>query len=369
MLLPPVGAIPSAASGRVPARITSTPRYLPGRAAHTTPAQRNDITPSEVPEEAMTAVVLIPLVLQLVVPLALIGWVALSRGFGRAPLLLDVAIAAAYVCAIAVAGLWLVLPWYLPAVYLALLGAAVMVRLRREAGSAEPPSVPLRHRPLGLAIRSVVLLACLAVTGRSLAGWRLPDGSPVDLAFPLDQGTYLVAAGGSNGLLSPHVTTLTGERYAPFRGQSFGVDLVALGAWGSRASGPFPSDPSGFAIFGHEVHAPCAGTVVAAVDGRPDEHEGQVPRSELTGNHVIVECAGVWVVLAHMQWGSVAPGEGDRVDVGDVLGRVGNSGQSDEPHLHVHAQTPGTAEAPIGGDPVPVTFDGDYLVRNERVQR
>ena len=49
------------------------------------------------------------------------------------------------------------------------------------------------------------------------------------------------------------------------------------------------------------------------------------------------------------------------------LGEVGNSGNSDEPHLHVHAQRPGRPWDLFTADPLPVRFDGRYLVRNDRV--
>jgi murein DD-endopeptidase MepM/ murein hydrolase activator NlpD len=45
---------------------------------------------------------------------------------------------------------------------------------------------------------------------------------------------------------------------------------------------------------------------------------------------------GFYVNYAHMQPGSVRFAAGDRVRRGDVLGKVGNSGNSVAPHLHVH---------------------------------
>lgn len=102
-------------------------------------------------------------------------------------------------------------------------------------------------------------------------------------------------------------------------------------------------------------------------DGQPDSRPpGQAPET-LEGNHVILECRDVWILLAHMQRGSVRGVTGDSVGVGQPLGVVGNSGNSSEPHLHIHAQRPGRADAPLGGDPLPLTFGGRQLVRNDRV--
>lgn len=332
--------------------------------------------------------------LQLLLPLALIGRVVLPRSRPLGSWAVDVALAATCLGAITLAGLWLALPSSTSPVLAVLLVAAAAVGFRRAAagdveaprptapraaGDARPgsegshegrPRAPRTSRTTRLLLLARLLLVAVfvAVALVALAGRRPPEGPLVDLAFPLRQGTYLVATGGSNSLVNPHLQTLAGERYRPYRGQSHAVDLVKVGSWGSRRSGPSPDHPSGFAIFGDSIHAPCSGTVVRSVDGHPDElPEGTTPAT-LEGNHLILECGGVWVVLAHMVQGSVGVSAGEEVGVGEVVGRVGNSGSSDEPHLHIHAQTPGTLEAPLGGEPIPVTFGGRYLARNQRIE-
>jgi murein DD-endopeptidase MepM/ murein hydrolase activator NlpD len=87
--------------------------------------------------------------------------------------------------------------------------------------------------------------------------------------------------------------------------------------------------------------APAAGVVVEAVDGFRDNRpqvQAQNRRAP-AGNHVVLDLGhGEYAVLAHMKRGSVRVRPGQRVRVGDVLGRVGNSGNSSEPHLHLHVQ-------------------------------
>ncbi len=58
---------------------------------------------------------------------------------------------------------------------------------------------------------------------------------------------------------------------------------------------------------------------------------------------------------------------GQEVAVGDPLGQVGNSGKSSEPHLHIHAQRGIPDGAPAGGEPLELTIDGRFLVRNHRL--
>jgi murein DD-endopeptidase MepM/ murein hydrolase activator NlpD len=52
------------------------------------------------------------------------------------------------------------------------------------------------------------------------------------------------------------------------------------------------------------------------------------------GNHVILRCGDVYAGFAHLTTGSVAVEAGRSVLVGDVLGRVGHTGNSTAPHLH-----------------------------------
>jgi hypothetical protein len=216
---------------------------------------------------------------------------------------------------------------------------------------------------LGLFALGAVGVAVWAVEGR----WA-PAGT-VELAFPLRGGTYLVANGGRNTLLNAHQETRTAGRARAFRGQSDAVDLVRIDALGRRAQGLQPSDPAAYFIFGDTVYAPCPGMVVAAADGLPDQPPPITERAHMAGNHVVLACGEFWVLLGHLQRGSVRATPGLRVSAGEPVGRVGNTGNTAEPHLHIHAQTPGTDAAPFAGTPIPMRLDGRYLSRNDRVLR
>jgi hypothetical protein len=103
-------------------------------------------------------------------------------------------------------------------------------------------------------------------------------------------------------------------------------------------------------------------------DGLPDMPPPQPDRTHIAGNHVLLECDGVHVLLAHFQRGTVRVRREQSIEAGAVIGHVGNSGNSNEPHLHIHAQRPAPAGAePLSGDPLPIRLGGRYLVRNDRV--
>ena len=132
---------------------------------------------------------------------------------------------------------------------------------------------------------------------------------------------------------------------------------MKLTPYGTRARGLYPRDLQRYAIYDAEVLSPCAGPVIAAVDGFPDTPD---PKNEM-GNHVIVQCGDANVTLAHLRRGSVAVKPGAAVASGQLVGRVGNSGAAGEPHLHVHAERNGVA--------VPARFSGEWWVRNEVARR
>ena len=309
-----------------------------------------------------------PLLLQLATPALLLGWLAFGRHGGLAAWLLTATAVGGWLLAAAVAGLWLALPWLVAPVYL-LLFAAALARSFRAMRTAPRRPMSLRRR-VALAVRGALALASTALALHALSGRRPPSGPAVDLSFPLTAGTYYIANGGSVELLNAHVATLDADGAAgSFRGQSHGIDILAIDRRGLRASGIAPGDPAAYAIFGATVVAPCDGTVRIAADGLPDLSPPRVDREHLAGNHVVLGCGELLIVLGHLRRGSVCVSAGDVVRAGDPLGQVGNSGNSAEPHLHIHAQRPGDAGRPFAGDPIPIRFEGHYLARNAIVVR
>jgi hypothetical protein len=307
----------------------------------------------------------IPLALQLAIPLLLVGWFARSGNASIFQWLAKATIVLLYLGAVHVAGLWLLLPWYTAAVFVTSAGAIALLKLRHVRRL--PWQAP-RVAWFLVVAGGIIATFAVAVLAAGAQGRRVPQEQVVDLQFPLRHGVYYVVGGGSVELLNPHLMTLTAARFRAYRGQSYGVDLLKLGAFGMRASGWRPRDPAHYVIYGEPVHAPCSGVVVQSEDGAPDMTPPEPDRTRMPGNHVLLDCDGVHVLLAHLQPGSVRDRPGQWVEAGAIIGLVGNSGNSNEPHLHVHAQRPAPAgHAPLSGDPLPVRFNGRYLVRNDRV--
>nr|WP_300145186.1 M23 family metallopeptidase [Propionicimonas sp.] len=306
---------------------------------------------------------LIPIILAaflVVVPVVLAVQVVRTRYRTRLDWLLAAVTAATFGGYTLLVGRWDLFSYYLrPLVALLLLLALVVSLVRnRRTPWRERPDNRRGWLPLGTSVLVAALFTALA--GYAASG-VVAGRAAVDLAFPLRDGVAYVGQGGANPLLNYH---------NPNRAQAYALDIVGLNAAGLRAWGLAPAEPERYAVFGRAVHSPCAGTVAEARDGLADQSPPTTDRVNLAGNHVIVRCRGtdpaVDVLLAHLSTGSVAVRAGADVAVGDLIGRVGNTGNTTEPHLHVHAVRADSGSA-LDGDGVPIRFGGRFLVRNDLV--
>ncbi len=112
-------------------------------------------------------------------------------------------------------------------------------------------------------------------------------------------------------------------------------------------------DVSSYKIYGTEILAVATAIVVSAVDGLPNQVPGKFPENlpieEADGNHVILDLGnGNYAMYAHMKPGSVRVHAGDTVAAGQVLGLVGNSGNTIAPHLHFQLMDQPTSFAANG---------------------
>lgn len=203
---------------------------------------------------------------------------------------------------------------------------------------------------------SFVYLGLLAYV---VPGVFYPREQAIDLTFPFDDGAYHVGNGGNNALLNPH---------NPVEAQQYAVDMTKLNALGMRANGVYPSDVNRYAMFAEPLYSPCDAEVMTVVDNLPDLAPPEVDEVNLPGNYVIVACEGALVLMAHLQQDGVVVEVGDFVETGQLLAHVGNSGDSSEPHVHIHAVSAESGDV-FTGVGVPIKFDGRFLLRNTVVRQ
>jgi hypothetical protein len=303
---------------------------------------------------------------QILLPLALVVRLWQTGCRSRGQWLLNALSVAAYLALIAVVGIWLLVPWYLP-YGLALLAWAAAAASWRRCGRALP--VGEAGSRAGFRTWRDLLLAgfCAGTLAWAVNGLEPPAGSSIDLTSPLKNGEFYVVNGGYSILINPHMKTLDQKSLSAYRAQSYAVDIVRLDRFGRRADGWWPTELTRYYVFGEPVYAPCSGLIVRTESRWPDLTPPDQDRQHPAGNYVLLECGEAAVLLAHLMQSSVAVRAGQGVREGERIGRVGNSGLSTEPHLHIHAQQRSNTEEFLAGAPLPFRIDGRTPVRGSRI--
>jgi hypothetical protein len=134
--------------------------------------------------------------------------------------------------------------------------------------------------------------------------------------------------------------------------QRYAVDWEELDAQGRIYAGPREKLES-YTIFGKPVVAVADAVVASVTDGLPEQTPGKypanIPLDEADGNSVILDLGEQhYAVYAHMQPGTIQVRVGQRVAVGQLLGLVGNSGNSVAPHLHFQVNNKPSSVASSG---------------------
>ena len=279
------------------------------------------------------------------------------------------AAAAIVLCALTLLGAGLVGTWVYPPVWSfgPVFAAFIVIALRvwRRAGQVHNASAA---RTIVSGVGMVVFAVSAGVLlWHGAIGRTTPSETVFDLAAPIESEGVCAISAGASPLLNFHLATLQPGRQH-YRGQSYGVDFIAVSPAGFRTRDadwwrPAPVRPEQYRIFAATVRAPCTGRVVSVHDGMPDQPAGVADRSRMAGNHVVLRCEGYDVLLAHMRRGSVRVSDNQVVEVGAPLGEVGNTGNTGEPHLHVSAQRAMDPQPSFAGEPVHVSFGGRFMSR------
>lgn len=146
----------------------------------------------------------------------------------------------------------------------------------------------------------------------------------IDLPF---KGKWIASGAGASGLTNHH------DR---IKSQKYAVDIIKFGENDKLFKNEGVTNEDSY-TFGAEIISPVDGIVVHVTDSLPDKKIRE--RDKLAGNHIIIQFQDtLFVALAHLKQNSIKVKQGDNVRTGDVLSQVGNSGNTDFPHLHIHVQ-------------------------------
>lgn len=191
-------------------------------------------------------------------------------------------------------------------------------------GTSAPSRQPKTPVALSYTVAPIEINAKLAKVGPPLAGdrWVAVNGCCDEAgahrpsALPCNGGVYFA--------------------------QRFAIDWMRLDKAGQLAAGD-PTDVHSYPGYGADVLAVADGAIVDTLNTLDDQKPGTLPDpstiniQNVDGNHIVIDLGdGVYAFYAHLQKGSVKVAVGDRVRRGQVLAKLGNTGNTSGPHLHFH---------------------------------
>jgi len=142
--------------------------------------------------------------------------------------------------------------------------------------------------------------------------------------------------------------------------QRFAIHWVRLGPDGRQVRGGLNANAN-FSAYGAAVVAVADGRISDLRDGLPENvgnsarRDRRVTLDNIVGNYVILALGqGRFALYAHLQPGSLRGQLGDHVTAGQVLARLGNSGNSDIPYLHFQLMY---ANLPLGAEGLPYKLE------------
>jgi peptidase M23-like protein len=164
------------------------------------------------------------------------------------------------------------------------------------------------------------------------------DAPPISIGPPLRGGDWLAGGGPSNA--SYHRRALMVVNGEVYFAQRFAIDYVKISPQGQTYAGD-PKKNASYLCYGADLLAVANGKVVGLKDGLPENTPDPVARAvEMTmetagGNYVALDIGfHRYALYGHLIPGSLKVKLGDVVKRGQILARLGNSGNSTEPHLH-----------------------------------
>jgi hypothetical protein len=227
------------------------------------------------------------------------------------------------------------------------------------AGPADIPS-NLTHT-LGVTLSDPMPPLLPATMTENVAPVTVQTRRPVVLSPPLDGPNWL--DGNSCCDMTAHrmaMNPLSGKLWGAER---FAIDYVQLGPDGRVFTGD-RARPESYPYFAADIHAVKDGPVVAVLDGLPEQVPGRsptgLPLEQYAGNHIVQDLGdGNYALYAHLRTGSVKVKPGDQLTAGQVIASLGNTGNSDAPHLHFHVMS---TPDPLRSDGLPFVFSSFELV-------
>jgi hypothetical protein len=301
--------------------------------------------------------IILLMIMQLLIPALFIYWTGFRKSKSKTNLILKLLTVWIYFIYIFYAGNWSFLPYLCRYIFLFLLIVTTIKALLQFNSLVifEKKKIWDWIKFAGQFLFSLFFfLTCIDV----INGFKT-DEKGIEITFPLKEG--FISHAGNSVYINYHHMDTTAQQYA--------LDITKLNSWGLRAAGFFPSDLNKYTIYGDTVFSPCDGKIVNIKDGLENLPLGTQDKFNLAGNNIILEYNNNLIIFAHLLKNSLMVSTGDFVKKGQPIARVGNSGNTTEPHLHIHAISGTDTSKILNGNGIPIYFDGRFLKRNDIIKR
>ncbi len=271
--------------------------------------------------------------------------------------------------AVLLLGLWVGGVWLFPPSYGLILIALIFVGLlafhfKKAISQATKIKTLASNTPL-----LFILPLSFFLISQGLNGRQTPVGNFIELSSPFEtKDGACVLSGGTSRLLNFHIFPSDKPRDLA---QQYALDIIKVGSTGFRTKegfllNPKPRNIQAYEIFDANVYAPCDGLVVEHQNNLPDQPIGGSDKVNTGGNGIVLQCGNHHVHLHHMKQGSVSVELNEEVKIGQKIGQIGNSGNTIEPHLHLHAETiVKKGDTSVHGSPVHMRFGQKFMARGD----
>lgn len=245
-------------------------------------------------------------------------------------------------------------------------GRHAVIHVWLALGSTKAIPSSLRHRLVFLTEKGVEQSV-------DSAGIGISTKKPILIGPPLSQGIWFIHNGPGDHRSSHwgSLLALNGRVTIPER---FAVDFIGLDANGRAVKRDFQASANEDWIgFGTEVIAVADGVIRDLQDGVPDNMplasvpaQASLTAGALYGNYVVLEVGShTFVHYAHLKRNTVSVRVGQRVHRGQLLGQLGNSGNTNGPHLHFSVQDTGEFDS----EGLPFEFDSFEMLGETTTER
>lgn len=226
-----------------------------------------------------------------------------------------------------------------------------------DKGTAVPPT--LVHG-VGIQVPQPMPPLFPAAMTEEVAPVAVQTREPVVIAPPLDGPRWL--DGNSCCDMTAHRNAMNPISGGLWAAERFAIDYVQLSSDGTMVKGDV-SKLESYPYFGADIHAVADGPVVGVMNGQPEQVPAKNPTGlrleEYGGNHIVQDIGdGNYAFYAHLKTDSLKVKVGDQLTTGQVIASLGNTGNSDAPHLHFHVMS----------TPDPLRSDGlPFLIKSFRL--